>query len=101
MIEPSAALLRAAPPLPQAPLVVLSAHYRVTPPRGVTAEQMDEVWMSLQAELAQLVPAGRQIVAEKSGHFVMLDEPGLVIDAIREVVETARHKAGEADEVVL
>jgi pimeloyl-ACP methyl ester carboxylesterase len=89
-IEPSAALMRAAPPLPQVPLVVLSAHYRVTPPRGVSTEQLDQVWMSLQAELTRLVPDGRQIVAEKSGHFIMLDEPGLVVGAIRDVVEKAR-----------
>jgi pimeloyl-ACP methyl ester carboxylesterase len=76
--------------------VVLSAHYRLTPPRGVTPEQADQVWMSLQAELTRLVPDGRQIVAEKSGHFIMLDEPELVIDATREVVERARRRAGEA-----
>jgi pimeloyl-ACP methyl ester carboxylesterase len=90
VIELSEALLRAARPLPQVPLGVLSAHYRVTPPRGVTPEQMDQVWMGLQSELAQLLPDGRQIITEKSGHFIMLDEPELVVDAIRHVVERAR-----------
>jgi pimeloyl-ACP methyl ester carboxylesterase len=32
-------------------------------------------------------------VAEKSGHWIQLDEPGLVVEAIRELVEHARSRA--------
>lgn len=33
---------------------------------------------------------GRETVAEKSGHPIQLDQPELVVDAIRQVVEAAR-----------
>jgi pimeloyl-ACP methyl ester carboxylesterase len=42
------------------------------------------------AELAALSTRGRLIVATRSGHHVQLDEPGLVIAAIRDVVAAAR-----------
>ena len=35
-------------------------------------------------------PHGRHIVAGKSGHWIHLDEPGLVVQAIRDMVELAR-----------
>jgi pimeloyl-ACP methyl ester carboxylesterase len=40
---------------------------------------------AMHAERAALSSKGKQIVAEQSGHFVQLDQPDLVIDAIREV----------------
>jgi pimeloyl-ACP methyl ester carboxylesterase len=92
-IEASAALLRAAPPLPDIPLVVLTAHYRVTPPRGLTVEQMEQVWMGLQRELAALLPESKHVIAEQSGHFIMLDQPELVTNAIQEVVDAARRRS--------
>jgi hypothetical protein len=41
------------------------------------------------AALAKLSRSGRQKIAPKSGHHVQLDEPELVINSIREVVEAA------------
>ena len=37
-------------------------------------------------------PRGRQIVAEKSGHFIHQDQPALVIAAVREVIEEAQRR---------
>jgi pimeloyl-ACP methyl ester carboxylesterase len=37
--------------------------------------------------LAHLSSQGKHIVASKSGHWIQLDEPDLVIESIREVVE--------------
>jgi pimeloyl-ACP methyl ester carboxylesterase len=39
-----------------------------------------------QEEAARLSRRGRHVVAEKSGHWIPLDEPELVVEAIREVV---------------
>jgi hypothetical protein len=39
---------------------------------------------------------GRHVVASKSGHWVAFDEPELVVDAIRDVVETVRRAHGPA-----
>lgn len=40
----------------------------------------------LISHLATLVPAARHTIAERSGHDVYLDEPALVVEAIRQVV---------------
>ena len=44
----------------------------------------------IKAELAQQSSRGKRIVAEKSGHYIQIDQPELVIDAIHQVVEAAR-----------
>jgi pimeloyl-ACP methyl ester carboxylesterase len=40
--------------------------------------------------LAQLLPNTPHRIATKSSHYVQIEEPQLVIDAIRQVVEAAR-----------
>jgi LuxR family maltose regulon positive regulatory protein len=50
---------------------------------------LEMVLTSLINELAAQAPHGKRIVAEQSGHYIQLDQPELVIDAIREVVEAA------------
>jgi len=42
--------------------------------------------------LARLSCNGKHVVASKSGHWIQLDQPELVIEAIREVVELACHR---------
>lgn len=37
-------------------------------------------------------PRGRHIVARKSGHWIQLDEPELVVQAVREMVEMVQLK---------
>ena len=44
----------------------------------------------LHADLAKESPQGVHIVAHESGHAIQLDQPELVIDAIRQVVEKVR-----------
>jgi pimeloyl-ACP methyl ester carboxylesterase len=41
-------------------------------------------------ELARTSSRGRVVVASKSGHWVPYDEPELIVDAIREIVDTFR-----------
>jgi pimeloyl-ACP methyl ester carboxylesterase len=53
-------------------------------------EQAWEAWRAMQAELVALSPTGKQIIADRSGHNIHLDQPQLVIDAVRETVESAR-----------
>ena len=38
-------------------------------------------------------PGARLVVAAESGHYVQIDQPELVIDAIRQVVEAVREPA--------
>jgi pimeloyl-ACP methyl ester carboxylesterase len=75
------------------PLVVLTRGLSPVPhPYGLSeeeAQQAEAVWDELQAELAALSSNGKQVVAEQSGHYIQFDQPELVIDAIRDVVEAA------------
>jgi hypothetical protein len=43
-----------------------------------------------QEEVARLSSRGRQVVARTSGHWIPLDEPELVVEAVREVVFAVR-----------
>ena len=54
------------------------------------ARGADENWRRLQRDLASLSDRGCVIVAQESGHVVAVDQPKMVVDAIRTVVETAR-----------
>jgi pimeloyl-ACP methyl ester carboxylesterase len=90
----------AAQPLPPLPLFVLTrgipASAEVPPevrsvlPADFPWEAFDTVWQALQDELAALAPGARHVLATESGHYVQLDQPRLVIDAIRDVVEAVR-----------
>jgi pimeloyl-ACP methyl ester carboxylesterase len=64
------------------PIIVLSAGRR------------DPRWVEADARLARQSSRGRHIVSPESGHWVHLDDPGLVVAAIRQVVADAR---GQSD----
>lgn len=85
----SAAQLQAAAPLPDIPLVVLSRGLRQWPDdeRGNLREAL---WRELQTDLALRSALGAQLIARHSGHFIHLDQPELVVQAIRVVVDVAR-----------
>jgi pimeloyl-ACP methyl ester carboxylesterase len=71
----AAALLE---PSPEIPVTVLSAS-------NSTPAQLAE-----RTAMASHSLRGTHIVAEKSGHWIHLDEPSLVVDAIREMVAQSR-----------
>lgn len=54
------------------------------------ANQAEQVWQELQAELSKLSSNSRMLVAEKSGHAIQIDQPGIVVEAIRQIVEAVR-----------
>ena len=84
---------RAAAPLPPLPLVVVTAGQPADPsvfPPGWPVEAQARMWRELQADLAGLAPNARHVVAARSGHYVHQAEPGLVVDAIQQVVAAAR-----------
>src|SRR5262245_19708432 len=88
----------AAHPLHKLPLVVL-AHGREDelPPElaaDLTPGFLDAqatAWRESQARLAALLPDARLMIATDSGHYIHLEQPALVIEAIRQVVEGVRH----------
>jgi pimeloyl-ACP methyl ester carboxylesterase len=50
----------------------------------------DAAQKKAQQRLAKLVPNAKHITNTKSGHDIHKEQPQLVIDAIREVVEAVR-----------
>ena len=91
--------LRAAGPPPRLPMVVL-AHSRdrqrfpnpVGWPDDWPIPQLLDVWDEAQEEIAAQVPGAVFEVAEDSEHNIMLDQPVLVTDSIRAVVDAVRHQ---------
>jgi pimeloyl-ACP methyl ester carboxylesterase len=74
---------------PPVPLIALR-HGISFDPGGEPAPSIERLWGRLQADNAQLSPEGRVVVAERSHHRIAEDQPEVVVDAIREVVEAAR-----------
>ena len=72
--------------LPDVPMVVLTSL------RGTVAlgPRAPGVWRQLHAELFQSVTYGMHIVTNRSGHRIQQDEPELVVNAVRWVVDAAR-----------
>lgn len=50
-------------------------------------------YVKFQKELLSLSQNSKEIIAKKSGHFVIIDRPDVVIDAIRQVVLSVRNNA--------
>jgi pimeloyl-ACP methyl ester carboxylesterase len=78
-IRESAAEVRASRRKLTVPVVV------VTGARGA-----DATWQELQRDQVTLSERGCQITAEQSGHVVSIDQPQVVVDTIRSVVDAAR-----------
>jgi pimeloyl-ACP methyl ester carboxylesterase len=78
------------------PLVVLITKPQSgKPPEGVSADewtQVNEEKRQQKVGLTNLSHNSKLIVAEKSGHHIQLDEPQVVTDAVRLVVESVRHR---------
>jgi pimeloyl-ACP methyl ester carboxylesterase len=74
------------------PVIVLSAG-RWDAISSLSDAENQQIWEDFQvqqSELVKLSSASKQIVAEQSGHDIQFDQPDLVIDAIREIVETTK-----------
>ena len=87
------------PPGPQSagvpfPLVVLSRGQSMAMPTdlpgGLTGEGLERAWSVEQERLAALLPGARHVIARDSEHYIQLQQPELVIEAVRQVVEAVR-----------
>ena len=84
--------LRASAPLPPVPFAVLVAGSDAFAPAPFEKDgpALQALWQELQAELAATVPNSILQVIPDSGHYIQLDRPAAVIDAIRCVVNQVR-----------
>lgn len=73
---------------PNIPLVVLSRSKPETWPIDLPNEEAEQIWMDLQIELANLSSNSTHIIVEDSGHFIHIDRPETIVDAIQEIMTT-------------
>jgi pimeloyl-ACP methyl ester carboxylesterase len=72
------------------PLVVLTASRRHLKQKVDPA--FEKNWQQLQTELARLSASSTHRVVADSGHYLHLDQPQVVLEAVRAVVEATNHK---------
>jgi pimeloyl-ACP methyl ester carboxylesterase len=71
------------------PLIVLSREVWEPLPSVSEAENQQawQAWQAMQSELAELSTNSKQVIAEKSGHNIHLQQPQLLIEAILQIVQ--------------
>jgi pimeloyl-ACP methyl ester carboxylesterase len=88
----SAAQTAATGSLGDMPLIVLS-HDPDRPSADLPpdlAKPTNVAWEKMQEELAHLSTRGTQMIAKNSLHYIQMDRPDVVIDAVRSVVDQVR-----------
>jgi len=83
-----------ASPLQPIPLIVLSRGQVMEMPAdlpgGLTGEGLEQAWTLEQDRLASLLPDARHVIAHESEHYIQLQQPEIVIEAVRDVVAAVR-----------
>lgn len=87
--QQSQAEVRDTKPLPELPMAVVSSTSVRNFPPGFSGDSIKSVWDDLQADLSETATIPH-IIARNSGHYVHIDEPELVIQAILEIVNIVR-----------
>ena len=92
----------AAPRVRTMPMIILTADLQPISPQDVasgvfppvvTVEFVNALWsaqIAAQNRLAKLFPSARHITNTNSHHYIHLEQPQLVVEAIREVVDALR-----------
>lgn len=86
-LNESIPIFKSLPTLPDVPVVVITSSY--TGEGGVSLSQWEEL-KGYHQNMSDEVSDGTHIIATKSGHNIQMDEPDLVIDAIRSVFDKVR-----------
>jgi pimeloyl-ACP methyl ester carboxylesterase len=80
-------------PMEKIPAVILVRGLPVELPATAPpkfASVLEPAWRKSEAQLALAVPHIQYVIAKKSGHYIQLNEPALVVQAIRDVVTKAQ-----------
>jgi len=82
--------LRSSAPLPKIPYVVITSGNRskAVPPifSEQSREQLIALGMELQKRLVNLIPGGKQIVAEGVGHNIHVERPEILLEPLNEMI---------------
>lgn len=83
-------------PLPQIPFVVLAAAGRAKAMAEIFSAEaigkMDKLDGDLNNQLAALIPGGKLIIVEGTGHNIHLDKPEVLIAPVAEMIKLVREK---------
>jgi pimeloyl-ACP methyl ester carboxylesterase len=52
-------------------------------------EEYERIWQQLQAEITDLSTRGSRLVAERSGHNIIFDQPEIIIKSVLEMIEAS------------
>lgn len=55
-------------------------------------DQYERAWQGLQKEITSLSTRGRHMVAERSGHNIIFDQPEIIIESILEMVKSTKNQ---------
>jgi len=94
-LPPTLQQAQAAWPLPDVPVIVLTNSKRDTALASVERALESvriEARINSCKEWLKKVPKGKLIITDKSGHDIPNDEPELVIDAIKQVIASAKDR---------
>ncbi len=87
LMESSAIAVSSTKLVKDLPLVVLSHGINMFDDQSVKASLADQTWEELQAEIVNFSSKSSLIIAQNSGHNIHIEQPQLVIDSIRKVLE--------------
>lgn len=73
-------------PVPAVPTTVLTRGRRAWS-NDTHGDEMERVWMELQGELSKLGANPVHLIAERSGHMIHLEQPGIVISAMQTMLD--------------
>lgn len=85
--------VRAVKSLGNLPLVVITHSPTMLIDPSLSPElsgKIEQIWEDLQNDLANLSSNSTHIIATRAGHYIQVDEPQLVIDAILRMIDEAR-----------
>jgi pimeloyl-ACP methyl ester carboxylesterase len=80
-------------PLRPMPLVVLARGKPIALPKSlpdVFSEHLESAWRKGQLYLASLIPGSEFVVARESEHYIEVEQPELVVDAVRRELSAVR-----------
>jgi hypothetical protein len=84
---------RATGALNDLPLVVITANKQAwisKVPAGVDPVTYNKEWLELQQKLVALSSRSTQIFADRSSHYVPFDQPEVIVDGVRRVIDATR-----------
>ncbi len=87
-VEDAEQLRQAGGLLGDKPLIVITAG---KPWPGKENDDLNSVWPELQTDLVTKSSRGKQIIAEHSDHMVNLEQPEIIVQAVREMVDELRN----------